>query len=120
MLSNYTSYLKRRWRQVCGTLAVLLMFLVPATRAVIAGTSNSGGNQGNQGGNNGGNNNGGNNAAHHPNNGAHRNHHHHPGNSRNCSRPTRSTPRPVGPVEPSSGSRSGASRDFGNYSPSER
>ena len=85
MLSNYSSYLKSKWRQICSTLAVLLMFLIPATRAVFA-TQN------------------------HPDSGEHRDHHSHPGNSRGCSRPTRSTPPPVSPVHPPSHSGSGASR----------
>ena len=36
MLAQWAITLKRRWRQVAGALAVLLMFFVPATRAVLA------------------------------------------------------------------------------------
>jgi hypothetical protein len=86
MLRKLSSYLRRQWRQVWGTLAVLVMFFVPATRAVIA-------------------------SSHHPDSGPNVNHHEHAGDSRNCSRPTRSTPKPVSPVNPPSGSHSGASHE---------
>jgi hypothetical protein len=80
MFTKYSSFLKRQWRQVSGALVVLLMFFVPATRAVLA-TSGE----------------------HHVDN-----QHNHDDKSQNCSRPTRSTPRPVSPVEPDSHKTTGA------------
>ena len=42
MLTSWLTTLKRRWQQVGGALAVLLMFFIPVTRAVLAGTVTSG------------------------------------------------------------------------------
>ena len=38
MLTSWLITLKRKWQQVSGALAVLLMFFIPLTRAVLAGT----------------------------------------------------------------------------------
>lgn len=73
MFTKYFSYVKRQWRQVSGALAVLLMFMVPATRAVLAGNNNS------------------------------TNHNNYQNNSQNqASRASCSTPKPVSPVSPNS------------------
>ncbi len=81
MMNKSISYVKRRWRQISGAIAVLLMFLIPATRAVLASND-------------------------HPSPG----HHHHYGDSDNCSKPTNSTPKAVSPVNPSSTSHSNSSK----------
>lgn len=54
MASKWMNTLKRKWRRVSGTAAVLLMFFVPITKAVLAnaGQVRDPGNQ--RGGNNGG------------------------------------------------------------------
>jgi hypothetical protein len=76
MFTKCFSYVKRQWRQVSGALAVLLMFMVPATRAVLAGNSNSNQNQ---------------------------NHSDYQNNNQNqASRASCSTPKVVSPVNPSS------------------
>ena len=41
MLTRWISMIKRQWRQIGSSIAVLLMFFVPATRAVLARGSNS-------------------------------------------------------------------------------
>jgi hypothetical protein len=80
MFTKCFSYIKRQWRQVSGALAVLLMFMVPATRAVLAGNSNWGD----------------------------QNNYNQNDSQRNqCSQPAVSTPRPVSPVQPGSHSGSG-------------
>jgi len=77
MFTKCFTYIKRQWRQVSGALAVLLMFMVPATRAVLAGNNNSGNQNQKQ-----------------------NNHHSRGGNE--ASKPSCSTPKPVSPVQPSS------------------
>jgi len=78
MFTQCFRYVKRQWRQVTGALAVLLMFMVPATRAALAGGNNSSGDYNhNQNDNN--------------------------QNSQNqASKASCSTPKPVSPVNPSS------------------
>jgi hypothetical protein len=41
MLTRWGTSIKRRWQRFCGGLAVLLMFFIPVTRAVLARSGSS-------------------------------------------------------------------------------